>query len=152
MACQIEHAFAATLAFEKIFMAFENDDPLDIFFCEAREAGEFGGHPAKIADHFAHGVFTLGVGPIRKGEPQVKLRSLSQLWLQVKEQARHGRGEAACQATRKDAQLFQNQPNGGEFEPFFHRVLMQPQEDRRATVCKRCPVRRYSFNARLSIP
>ena len=81
-------------------MPFENHNVFNVFFRESRQARKFGGHPAQIAYHFARRVFTLRVGPIRKGEPLVELRRFPQLWLQGKKQARHGRREATRNASR----------------------------------------------------
>jgi len=76
--------FAAPLPFQKIFVALENDDVFDISLLEPREVRKFRRHPAKVSHHLARHLFALGVGPVRKGQPQIKLGRLLELWLQAK--------------------------------------------------------------------
>ena len=64
---QVEHAFAAALAFEKVFMAVQDDDLFDILFRVFRKARKLGSHPAHIAEHSANDRFELSLTPIREG-------------------------------------------------------------------------------------
>src|SRR6185312_16235903 len=77
VAGEIEDAFAAALAGEEIFVAVEDDVALDVLFGVAGEAGEFGGHPAEIAEHTAGDGDTLRTGCVGKGKVQVELNGLA---------------------------------------------------------------------------
>ncbi len=52
---QVEHTIAAALAFEKVFMAVQDHDFLDILLRVFGKAREFRGHPTKTAEHSPDG-------------------------------------------------------------------------------------------------
>ncbi len=95
VAGEIENAFAAALAFEEIFMAVEDDVPLDVFFCVAREARKFGGHPSKIAQHAAGDCCSVRGGPVGKSDAQIEFGGLAQFWKQSVRKPRDGRAKRA---------------------------------------------------------
>src|SRR5437016_4500708 len=94
MSSQIEHAFAAALAFEKVFLTVQNNDLLDVLPRVLRKAREFHGHPAKIAEHSADYGFSLRIAPVWKGNTQVDFRRPSQPRQKKVQKSRESGGQA----------------------------------------------------------
>ena len=70
---QVQHAFATPLALQKVFMAVENDESVDILPRVSREARKFRRHPTEIAKHPANNRFALGFIPIGESDLQIDL-------------------------------------------------------------------------------
>ncbi len=138
VACEIEDAFAAALAFEEIFVAVEDDVALDILRGVAREAGELGGHPAEIAEHGAGDGGAFFIGPVGECEAEVEFSGLAKFGEERVEQAHDARGESAGECAWQGAEKFQQQPDCGVFEALSHRLLIVSKvagPRRAATVC-----------------
>src|SRR6202012_2736990 len=79
VASEIEHALAAALSFEEIFVAIERHVPLDILPRVSRQPREFRSHPAKVSKHATREVGALRLGRFRKGKPLIEFGGLAQL-------------------------------------------------------------------------
>jgi hypothetical protein len=106
VAGEVDDAFAAAVAGEKIFVAVKDENIVNIFCGVAGEAGELGGHPAEVADHLADRGFALGVGPLWKCQAEVAVGDFAQFGDQREEQSGDDGGERAGENTRQDAKKF----------------------------------------------
>ncbi len=92
---QIQHAFSAPLALEKVFVAIEDDHRFDILLRVLRETRKLRGHPAEIPQHPTDNLLALRVAPIRKSDPQIELRGFPQLRKKRKKNARNRNRKAS---------------------------------------------------------
>ncbi len=79
VAGEVEHAAAALLASEKVFVAVEDHHSLDILSCVFREMREFRGQPAQVAHHRADHILPPSVAPFRESEAQIEFGGTAQL-------------------------------------------------------------------------
>src|SRR6266404_89338 len=116
-----EHAFSTTLAFQKIFLAIEDNHFLDIFSGVARHARKLCGHPAEAAHHTANCCRALRVGPLRKRQLQIEFSCLAQLRRHREQDSRNRHSQRTRQPSRQRARNFKNNPYDCERQPFLHR-------------------------------
>jgi len=123
VAGQKEHAFAATMAFQKILMAIEDEDLLDILFGASRKSGELDGHPAEIADHGEHKALALGGGHDWKRNFEIDLRGLAQTRQGVIEEFDQRDREKPRLRFGKAPKDLEEAPYRGELEPGNHHAV-----------------------------
>src|ERR1700737_5475653 len=97
---KINYAFSTPEPLQKIFVAIETHDLLNVRRVIFGKSREFRGHPAKVANHFAHGLFALLLRPFRKSQPKIKQRGFLQLGPYREKYSSPGHGRRARKRTR----------------------------------------------------
>ena len=100
--CEIDDAFTPALPSQKIFVTIQNHELLYVFFGVQRQAGEFGRHPAQIANHFALYFAALPSGPFGKRQGQIEFCCLAQLGQHQEQNASACAGQTAGHRPRQD--------------------------------------------------
>src|SRR5919109_5519959 len=122
MSRKVKHAFATPLAFQKVFMAVENNNAFNILLRVFGEASKFRGHPSQIAKHPANNCFPLGIIPFGESDSQIDLRRFPQPWEQRIEESHRAHGKTPRCGPWEQPQPLEDKPHPRVFEPLLHRL------------------------------